>query len=85
MSEPFYIRQSGEIRSSDEAKEWFKQCAREAKAEGARLCRFSHHPDDKHLLLVECWREAVVADQGPLRWSLTYAQLHLAHTDDNCA
>lgn len=73
MSEPFYIRQSGETRTFEEQMQWFKQCAEEAKSEGAQLCRFSRHPDDVNLLLVEGWRERVVPDQGPIRWSLTYA------------
>lgn len=71
MSEPFYIRQSHENRTPEQAKEWFHQCAEEAKSEGAQLCRFSHHPNDKTLLLVEGWKEKYVADQGPLRWSET--------------
>lgn len=79
MSEPFYIRQSGDTRTSDEAREWFRECTAEAKAEGAQLCRYSQHPDDKHLFLVECWREKHVKDQGPLRWNLTYAQDEVAH------
>lgn len=70
LTEPFYIRQSHEKRTPQEVSAFFMRSAEEAKAEGANLCRFSHHPDDKSLLLVECWREKVVEDQGPLRWSL---------------
>ena len=68
--EPFYIRQSREDRTPAEIRDWFSKCAEEAKAEGAQFCRFSHHPDDAQLLLVECWKEKVVTDQGPIRWSL---------------
>lgn len=69
--EPFYIRQQGEPKTPDERMAWFKMCAAEAKAEGAQLCRFTAHPSDSNLLLVECWKEFRVPDQGEPRWAMT--------------
>jgi hypothetical protein len=69
--EPFYIRQSHEIKTDDERLVWFRECASEARAVGAHLCRFSSHSDDANMLLVEGWKEKYVQDQGNIRWQLT--------------
>lgn len=70
-TEPFYLRQTADLRTPDAQRVWFKTCADEAKAEGAQHARFSIHPSIPNLLLVEAWRERprdVI--EGEQRWML---------------
>lgn len=69
IMEPFYVRQA-RVATEAEQTAWFQECIREARAEGAQSGRFSIHPDHTGLVLVEAWREKIVHDQGPVRWSL---------------
>ena len=71
--EPFYIAQTAEPHVAGGRMVWFEERAAEAKAQGAQLCRFTVHPDNPDLLLVEGWREKHVPDRGDPRWQLTAA------------
>ena len=73
--EPFYVVQHSEAAklSGEGLLEWFRECAVEARKEGAVLLRYS--VDDAEaptMALVEGWRKRP-SDQGPIRWQLTLA------------
>lgn len=68
MSEPKYIRQVHQDPSLHRV--WFEKCTAEAQAEGCTFGRYSTHPDDEHLALVEGWVDRP-DDQGDTRWQLT--------------
>ncbi|QIG74577.1 hypothetical protein EVC10_069 [Rhizobium phage RHph_Y25] len=68
MTEPEYIRQVHQDPSLHRA--WFEECGAEAKAEGCTFGRYSTHPDDEQLALVEGWTQRP-NDQGEIRWQLT--------------
>lgn len=67
MSDPFYIRQTAEPMEPDKQRAWFQACADEAKAAGATWCRFSVHPQDARILLVEGWKHRP-SHEGELRF-----------------
>ena len=67
MSEPTYIRQVHQ--DPDRHRDWFDSCAADMKVEGVSFARYSVHPQDEQLALVEGWQEKVVPDQGEPRWS----------------
>lgn len=73
--EPFYIAQTNERKTPEGKMEWFRERAREAQDEGAKLCRFSQHQEIPDLILVEGWKALAheVGDQGDIRWQLGYA------------
>jgi hypothetical protein len=73
MSEPFYIRQTADLKTPDEAREWLREAIAEARSEGATFFRASYHPEIAHLHLVEGWT-VQPEDQGEVRWALTYSQ-----------
>lgn len=68
--EPEYIRQSGDVMTDDEARDWYAEAASEARAAGITHARFSYHPDIPNLRIVEGWRVRP-ADEGDIRWALT--------------
>jgi predicted hydrocarbon binding protein len=72
LIEPFFIQQNADLESDDEVKEWFRSCGKEARSEGAKLFRFSKHPD-MNVYLVEAWDKKAyeIGDQGPVRWQFT--------------
>lgn len=69
--EPFYIRQTSEPMTLDERRKWFRECADEARSQGAKLARASIHPEHEHVCLVEAWSALAheVGDQGEPRFS----------------
>lgn len=67
--EPFYIRQTAQRMTAKQRNAWVQRCILEAEAHGALLCRFSSHPHDKDILLVEAWKQCV-EDKGQPRWQL---------------
>ena len=70
MSEPEYIRGTGEPMTATETRAWFRAAADEARSEGAPFLRFSHHPVNTSILLVEGW-VARPDDMGDPRFALT--------------
>ena len=72
MSEPFYIRQ---FRGSGNAdmRAFVEQCSDEARAEGAKHCRATQHPDDDLLIVFEGWKERP-ADEGDARFQMVAAE-----------
>ena len=70
MAKLIYVRQSAEPRTNEQKRAWFQQCAREAVDEGCVWQRYSIHPDDDNLTLVEGWNKKP-AHEGEQRWQMT--------------
>lgn len=53
MTEPSYIR----LAEQDPAlhRGWFESCSREAKVDGCTFGRFTVHPNNERMALVEGW------------------------------
>jgi hypothetical protein len=69
-AEPFYVRQSGDVMTDEEARRWFQMVAQEARDEGATFGRYSFHVSIPNLRIVEAWKERP-RDQGEIRWALS--------------
>lgn len=67
-AEPEYIRQTV-VGAIEQRMDWFEAAAREAREEGMTFFRYSYHPDNPCLLLIEGWRGRP-KDQGDIRWQL---------------
>lgn len=70
MSEPTYIRQSGDILTPAEKRAWLEGAVAEARTEGATWFRATEHPAIPNLLLLEGWTERPDSE-GEQRWALT--------------
>lgn len=79
--EPFYVRQTAEQMTEDEARRWFHEAAEEACQGGAKWARYTVHPDIKHLMIVEAWRERP-DDEGEPRFALTHSQAGTSGAND---
>jgi hypothetical protein len=66
--EPIFIAQIEQ--DPDQHMQWFSKCTDEAKLKGCTFGRYSVHPDNERIALVEAWTEAP-DDQGQQRWMLT--------------
>lgn len=76
MSEPDYLRQTGEWAgmSDDERDAWWRSTFEEARAEGCTFMRRSLDSfENPTMALCEAWI-AQPADQGPIRWQLEEAK-----------
>jgi hypothetical protein len=67
MSDPIYIAQTW---TSHDHQQWWLQRRDEAVQKGATFFRFSYHPDNPNLLLIEGWASQP-KDQGEVRWQLS--------------
>lgn len=63
--EPIFIRRVEQ--DHDLHRGWMEKCLEESKAQGCVFGRFSIHPDNNRLALVEAWAETP-EDQGDVRW-----------------
>lgn len=70
--EPIYIAQTSEPEHIQNRDKWFRKRMDEAKQKGAQLARFTIGCPilDGEVLLIECWKEKRVDDQGEPRWQL---------------
>lgn len=67
MTAPDFTR-SSIVRHERQTLPWFEAAQKDAEKLGATFCRFSIHPQTKHLLKIECWRNPP-EHMGALRWS----------------
>ena len=71
MPDPFYIRQR-RVSDQSEMSSFLEQCSDEARDEGAKHCRATHHPVDHGLVVFEAWIERP-DDEGQARFSMVRA------------
>jgi hypothetical protein len=57
MSEPIYIRQTGEPKTPNEKEDWVLSAVADARAQGAVFFRLSWLECDFPLMLLEGWSE----------------------------
>jgi len=68
-SEPFFVAQTGECKTPEDARAWFRARLAEAEAEGAAFTRYSRHSFIENLILIECWRHRP-KEQGEPRFAI---------------
>ncbi len=68
MREPFFVAQVEQEPSNH--SDWFNRRTDDAEKEGGVFFRYSVHPDNERLVLVEAWSSRP-DEQGDQRWSLT--------------
>lgn len=75
MSEPFYVRQTGEpehLKDQAAIRAWFEECGKDAYDQGGRYPRYSIK-EDGSTALFECWKK-LPKDYGEQRWMETWQE-----------